>query len=101
MGDRSLARHTLEYTSTETTKICSHITNGVRTLDLDVRAAEDRMFVHMVEQPQLSAYTSRRGVEVYLHSFLTSVVDRLHGANEEKKLLQRGIDTQSSIWRPV
>lgn len=33
MGERSLARHKLEYTGTETTKICIHITNEVRTLD--------------------------------------------------------------------
>jgi hypothetical protein len=37
------------HTGTETTKVCIHITNGVLTIDLGVRAAEDRTLVHAVD----------------------------------------------------
>jgi hypothetical protein len=63
MGDRSLATHTLEYTGTETTKICIHITNGIRKLDLGVRAAEDRTLVHAVDTATVSKVVCMHAVQ--------------------------------------
>jgi hypothetical protein len=87
MGDRPLAKHTLEYIGTETTQIhvFIHITNDARILDLSV--SEQR------KTRRLSTCSKQlqqvRGLEVYLHSFLILVVIKLYGTMEERNCSNR------------